>query len=237
MKKVIIVLISISLLLFSCNGETDLKENDTSSTPGTTTTTPSQDEQAKSNVAAPRVSFRGFNYYRSDEESVLSIYATDNATIYYCSSDKDPKVDGVKYWEDIRYIGSSTFCSGISIKNGSTINIVAKKDGEWSEVVTYTAPTEFVVKAPQLTNKGQIAGGTYIVSMYCNDPNAIICFTRDGSTPDASSLRYSTQIYTYNTIDNRIVSGVRAYEGNTIKAIAISTRFNQTTEVSTLVIE
>ena len=108
---------------------------------------------------------------------------TTGATIYYTTNDSNPLDDLSKA---IRYT------TPIRMEANAVIKAVGvKTDFSNSEVVSYTfVKADYTCKQPLI----QRDGTSNRLTMSCEDANAVIYYTTDGSTPTTSSTRYTGPI-------------------------------------------
>lgn len=134
--------------------------------------------------------------------------ATDGADIYYTDDGSTPSASSTKYTE------------AITVTRTTTIKAIGVKEGYDNSAVvstTYTVNTPTVANPTFSPNGGAVDSGD-TVTITCATDGADIYYTDDGSTPSASSTKYTGAI----TITS----------AKTIKAIAIKEGYNDSSVIS-----
>ena len=198
---------------------------------------PKEPEQAP--LSRPYISFVDFIDPGTSSAAILMNTTEDNAKIYYTIDGTTPsEMNGIEYdWNKRQVVCGSTVVTAVPISAGSTVKAVTFKDGRYSDVTSFTVPTQPSLDPPTIFVRGETAGGSVIISMQTNDSAAWIYFTKDGSTPTKESLVYQNQKTTHVLPGNKVVSGTMVSHGSTIKAFAYSTRYGLTSEITTLYID
>ena len=215
-------------------------DTDTPSTPVTPEEpdTPAE-EHPSVTVSAPSIMFRGFQ--KPSRDAVITISIPDGAIVYYTTDGSTPTSEnGINYnrREYTETFGNNHITSGVVVSAGCEVKAVAYKDGEYSRIVSMMIPTEITIKAPSISIRGTTSSDRVVISMSCNDPEAYIYYTYDGTDPIPGCSRpYSYSSYTYTVDGNRIVEGITVSHGTTVKAIAYNSYSDQTSGITTKYVE
>lgn len=215
-------------------------DTDTPSTPVTPEEpdTPAE-EHPSVTVSAPSIMFRGFQ--KPSRNAVITISIPDGATVYYTTDGSSPTSEnGINYnrREYTVTYGNNHISSGVVVSTGCTVKAVAYKDGGYSSVASLKIPTEITISTPSISIRGTTSSDRVVVSMSCNDPEAYIYYTYDGSDPTPGcSTPYSYASYTYTVDGNRIVQGITVSHGTTVKAIAYNSYSEHVSGIATKYVE
>ena len=129
-------------------------------------TTEKENNQGTTEVASPEISV--------SESHMLSIScATEGAAIYYTINGTQPSSS------------SNVYNGPVTIEGNCTIKALAIKDGQSSEVSTYTV-SDFVCAAPTINQ----TAGSNDISITSDTRNASIYYTLDNTIPTKSSTLY-----------------------------------------------
>lgn len=246
MKRILLpILIVLMCLLASCNmagnnpNNTNDPEIDQPTEPAEPETPAEPEEPVQAPLSRPNISFVDFINPGTRSAAIVMTTSEQNAEIWYTTDGTTPSEDnGIEYsWNKRTVICGSTVISAVPVSSGSIVKAVTFKDGKYSEVVSFTVPSEPTLDPPTIFIRGETASGTVIISMQTNDSAAWIYFTRDGSTPTRDSMVYQNQSTTHVLPGNKIVSGTTASHGSTVKAFAYSTRYGLTSNITTLYID
>ena len=202
--------------------------------------TPAEPEEpVQAPLSRPNISFIDFIDPGTRSAAIVMTTSEQNAGIWYTTDGTTPSEDnGIEYSRNKRtVICGSTAVTAVPVSSGSIVKAVTFKDGRYSEVVSFTVPSEPTIDPPTIFIRGETASGTVIISMQTNDSAAWIYFTRDGSTPTRDSMVYQNQSTTHVLPGNKIVSGTTASHGSTVKAFAYSTRYGLTSDITILYID
>lgn len=119
------------------------------------------------NVAVPVISV-------SENHMLFISCTTEGASLYYTTNGSQPSAT------------SYVYNSPIEIKGNCTIKAIAIKDGQSSEVSTYTI-SDFICATPVISQ----STGSNNISITSDTQNASIYYTIDNSTPTKSSTQYN----------------------------------------------
>ena len=112
---------------------------------------------------------------RVSESHMLSISCTtEGASIYYTLNGAEPSST------------SNAYDAPIEIKGNCTVKALAIKDGQASEVTTYTI-SDFICATPTIRQ----TAGSNIVSITTDTQDASIYYTLDNSIPTKNSMHYA----------------------------------------------
>ena len=153
--------------------------------------------KAREVVATPVFSIASGEFY--EPVSVEISCATSGATVYYTTNGSAPTTASTKY------------TGAITVSSTTTIKAIAVKDGYYADsnvaVATYTILEKDVVATPVISPAGGEVEEGATVTISCATDGAAIYYTTDGTTPTASSAKYTGAI----TVNSAM----------TIKAIAV----------------
>ncbi len=110
-------------------------------------------------------------------KTVSLVCTTDGATIYYTTDGTNPTTDSTKY--------EGTF----TVSSSQTVKAIAVKAGWANSPALSQTITVDKVATPTLSTTNYVGGKT--CSLVCGTSGAAIYYTTDGSTPTASSTRYT----------------------------------------------
>ena len=245
MKKPLTILFILICLLASCSmdgGNSDDTDNpglDQPTNPIEPETPAGPEEPVQAPLSRPNISFVDFIDPGTRSAAIVMTTSEQNAEIWYTTDGTTPSEDnGIEYsWNKRQVICGRTVVTAVPVSSGSIVKAVTFKDGRYSEVVSFTVPSEPTLDPPTIFIRGETASGTVIISMQTNDSVAWIYFTKDGSTPTRDSMVYQNQSTTHVLPGNKIVSGTTASHGSTVKAFAYSTRYGLTSDITTLYID
>jgi hypothetical protein len=152
-------------------------------------------------VATPTFSPAGGTY--TSDQSIIISDSTSGATIYYTTDGSTPTANSMQY------------TGPINLTQTTTINAIATASGNSNSAVA-TATYTITVESQAATPIFSPAGGTYTssqtVTISGSTTGAMIYYTADGSTPTASSRKYTGPITVSST--------------ETINAIAVASGFS-----------
>ncbi len=134
-------------------------------------------------TAAPVFSPAAGTYTSAQTVAITS--TTGDASIYYTTNGSEPTT------------ASTLYSAPITISTTTTLKAIATKAGMNNSTVTtavYTINAAQQVAAPVFNPAGGTYLGSQTVSISCSTDGAVIYFTSDGSTPNASSSQYNTPI-------------------------------------------
>ena len=245
MKKPLTILFILICLLASCSmdgGNSDDTDNpglDQPTNPNEPETPAGPEEPVQAPLSRPNISFVDFIDPGTRSAAIVMTTSEQNAEIWYTTDGTTPSEDnGIEYsWNKRQVICGRTVVTAVPVFSGSIVKAVTFKDGRYSEVVSFTVPSEPTLDPPTIFIRGETASGTVIISMQTNDSVAWIYFTKDGSTPTRDSMVYQNQSTTHVLPGNKIVSGTTASHGSTVKAFAYSTRYGLTSDITPLYID
>ena len=197
------------------------------------------EEQPSVTVSAPSIMFRGFQ--KPSRDAVITISIPDGATVYYTTDGSTPTSEnGINYnrREYTETFGNNHIASDVVVPAGCEVKAVAYKNGGCSRVVSIKIPNEITINAPSISIRGTTSSDRVVVSMSCNDPEAYIYYTYDGTDPTPGCSRpYSYSSLAYTVDGNRIVEGIAVSHGTTVKAIAYNSYSEQTSGITTKHVE
>ena len=151
--------------------------------------------------------FRGFQ--KPSRDAVITISIPDGATVYYTTDGSTPTSENSINYNRREYtetFGNNHIASGVVVPAGCEVKAVAYKNGGYSRVVSMKIPTEITINAPSISIRGTTSSDRVVVSMSCNDPEAYIYYTYDGTDPTLGCSRpYSYSSLAYTVDGNRIV--------------------------------
>ena len=238
------MLIVLMCLLASCSMAGNNPENtdnpgiDKPSKPAEPETPAEPEEPEQVPLSRPYISFIDFVNPGLEDAAVSMSTSESNAEIWYTTDGSTPSEDnGIEYnWNKRTLHCGSLICKGVPVSAGCTVKAVTFKDGRYSEVVSFTVPSEPTLDPPTIFIWGE-DGNLVVISMQTNDSSATIYFTRDGSTPTTESMIYSRQATQHILPENKVVTGTIASHGSTVKAFAYSTRYGLTSDITTVHID
>ena len=238
------MLIVLMCLLASCSMAGNNPENtdnpgiDQPSKPAEPETPAEPEEPEQVPLSRPYISFIDFVNPGLEDAAVSMSTSESNAEIWYTTDGSTPSEDnGIEYnWNKRTLHCGSLICKGVPVSAGCTVKAVTFKDGRYSEVVSFTVPSEPTLDPPTIFIRGE-DGNLVVISMQTNDSSATIYFTRDGSTPTTESMIYSRQATQHILPGNKVVTGTIASHGSIVKAFAYSTRYGLTSDITTLYID
>jgi len=155
-------------------------------------------------VATPVFSPSGGSYENSI--SVLISCSTAGATIRYTTNGSEPNSN------------SNVYSEQISINSTTTIKARAFKAGWVSSAISIAIYNIDTVPAPQISLIGGLYFTAQTTSITCAMAEAQIRYTTDGSTPDESSMLYSTPL----TIDASMTLKARAFVSGKLPSSTVS---------------
>ena len=120
--------------------------------------------------------------YTSPQKVTLTD-STQNSSIYYTLNGTTPTTGATRYTGPIP-ISSTTTIKGIATAPGYSQSAVSS--------ATYTIALATV--SPTFSPKGDTYGQAKLVTLASTTPNSSIYYTTDGSTPTASSIRYTQPV-------------------------------------------
>ncbi len=141
-----------------------------------------------------------------DGYRVYSMTADDGAAVYYTTNGSDPRKYGIKY-----IINSYGDLQGMAFPEGSTLCVVAGKDGKYSSVLSFLV-SELVSFAPKCDNKGT-QDGKAVISLSSNDASLPIYYTLDGTDPREEGRKYVPSSFSDG------VTGISVDAGTKIRAV------------------
>ncbi|MBQ3842048.1 MAG: chitobiase/beta-hexosaminidase C-terminal domain-containing protein [Ruminiclostridium sp.] len=118
---------------------------------------------------------------------------TSGATIYYTTNGAKPTTNSTKY--------SSPF----TLTSSKTVKAIACKDGETSEMLTFSVD---VGTTSTIQEKSDVSDMAVEIKLSCNTSDSVIYYTTDGSDP-----RTSSTVKSY-------YGSIKIYQSTTIKAYA-----------------
>lgn len=235
MKKILMILLAMMLLLTSCS----MAGNNPDNTDDPDIDLPTEPEEpVQDPLSRPNISFIDFINPGTRSAAIVMTTSEKNSEIWYTTDGTTPSEDnGIEYsWNKRTVICGSTVVTAVPVSSGSIVKAVTFKDGRYSEVVSFTVPSEPTLDPPTIFIRGE-DGNLVVISMQTNDSSATIYFTRDGSTPTTESMIYSRQATQHILPGNKVVTGMIASHGSTVKAFAYSTRYGLTSDITTLYID
>lgn len=235
MKKILMILLAMMLLLTSCS----MAGNNPDNTDDPDIDLPTEPEEpVQDPLSRPNISFIDFINPGTRSAAIVMTTSEKNSEIWYTTDGTTPSEDnGIEYsWNKRTVICGSTVVTAVPVSSGSIVKAVTFKDGRYSEVVSFTVPSEPTLDPPTIFIRGE-DGNLVVISMQTNDSSATIYFTRDGSTPTTESMIYSRQATQHILPGNKVVTGTIASHGSTVKAFAYSTRYGLTSDITTLYID
>ena len=169
-------------------------------------------------VSTPTITDRGQSYGNRSNRLITLSCDDSNATIYYTTYGNIPTTSSTKYSASSYMNIFGKKYSSISIPAGTTLKVVAYYNGSYSDVITYSIPSEVIT--PYIADRGQyIIDRSYrLFSFVCNTDSATIYYSLDGSEPTTSSNKYDADIYT--NISGDSYSAVLIPAGSTLKVVA-----------------
>ena len=244
MKKTLMISLAMMLLITSCSmagnnpDNTDDPEIDQPTEPVEPETPAEPEEPVQAPLSRPNISFVDFIDPGTRSAAIVMTTSEQNAEIWYTTDGTTPSEDnGIEYsWNKRQVICGSTVVTAVPVSSGSIVKAVTFKDGRYSEVVSFTVPSEPTLDPPTIFIRGE-DGNLVVISMQTNDSSATIYFTRDGSTPTTESMIYSRQATQHILPENKVVTGTIASHGSTVKAFAYSTRYGLTSDITTVHID
>ena len=244
MKKTLMISLAMMLLITSCSmagnnpDNTDDPEIDQPTEPVEPETPAEPEEPVQAPLSRPNISFVDFIDPGTRSAAIVMTTSEQNAEIWYTTDGTTPSEDnGIEYsWNKRQVICGSTVVTAVPVSSGSIVKAVTFKDGRYSEVVSFTVPSEPTLDPPTIFIRGE-DGNLVVISMQTNDSSATIYFTRDGSTPTTESMIYSRQATQHILPGNKVVTGTIASHGSIVKAFAYSTRYGLTSDITTLYID
>lgn len=132
-------------------------------------------------VAMPTITS---SYYSSIEKIVNIDCSTEGATVYFTTDGITPNISDNLYSESF------------SVLNGTTVKAMAYKDGYWSDSAVHVASIPNI-DMPNIVGTSYSASSARVY-IFCDMDDATIYYTTDGTTPDASDLKYTGSIIVAN---------------------------------------
>lgn len=244
-KRIILSILVISMCLISaCSLDSNMTDSvnppsEDQPTAPVEPETPDEQEDPEKVVtpSTPYISFLDFVDPGLENVAVSMSTSESNAEIWYTTDGSEPsEKNGMEYnWNKRTLHCGSLICKGVPVSAGCTVKAVAFMDGRYSEVVSFTVPSKPTLDPPSIIIRGE-KGDLVVISMKTNDSAATIYFTSDGSTPTTESMTYSLQATQHILPGDKIVTGTIASHGSIVKAFAYSTRYELTSDITTIYI-
>lgn len=142
--------------------------------------------------------------------SVQTVQVTDAATtgvaIYYTTDGSTPTTDSTRYT-----------AAGIKVASTETLKAIAQATGDWTSAVASAAYTiHLPLSTPVLSLKPGNYTGAQNLTITDASPAALLFYTTNGSTPTASSARYSAPITIGKTETLKVVALATGYPASPV---------------------
>ena len=166
--------------------------------------------KAREVVATPVISPAGGEV--QEGATVTISCATSGATVYYTTDGSTPTTS------------SAVYSGAITVNKAMTIKAMAAKSGYYTNssvaTVSFTIKAREVVATPVISPAGgEVEEGT-TVTISCATSGATVYYTTDGSTPTASSTKYTGAITVNKAMTIKAIAAKSGYYTNSSVATA-----------------